>query len=164
MRFVPRNRRRAPPFCPSPSTVVPYQTGQKSRNKNAKQYDVAAAWSLSVPTSSSGGSPGLENAADCQLEKPQGLGFSISHRPKGARIRWAIDARIVSAFLSSTFFSFRGQGIGASIKRDNKIRRIGRKKDAGGRWRVGRQRASETRGKEFKREGPLVLRKLINYP
>ena len=57
----------SPPFCPS---LSPCQTGQKSRNKNARQYDVAAARPLSVPTSRSG----LENAADCQLEKPRGLG------------------------------------------------------------------------------------------
>lgn len=68
-----------------PSTKVYRTAGKGIGNKNARQYDVGAARSLSVPTFQARVLLyGLENAADCQLEKPGGLGFSISHRPKGA--------------------------------------------------------------------------------
>lgn len=77
-----------------PSTKVYRTAGKGIGNKNARQYDVGAARSLSVPTFQARVLLyGLENAADCQLEKPGGLGFSISHRPKGAIRRGGRDVR-----------------------------------------------------------------------
>ena len=71
-------RERLHPFLPP---LLPWRVATKGiGNKNARQYDVGAARSLSVPTFEARALLyGLENAADCQLEKPGGLGFSISH-------------------------------------------------------------------------------------
>lgn len=138
--------------------IVPQRSRQKSRNKNARQYDVAAARSLSVPTSKEPRLAWLENAADCQLEKPRALGFSISHRPKGAGINgpWGVHAPRAS-FFRRLAFSTRGRTPGDG---DREGARSGRKDR---RWWLGRERASETRGKEFKRAGPMVSGRLINY-